>query len=463
MTPEELQALWQQQPVDQHVGQPLVQPAPVLDVAAPTSALHQGRRPRWQAMVGLAAAALVVFVVARPFIGSSTTASIAGGESVEEAPFLECRRLAAAKRPDLPRARLACSKALEQEPANLSVRRSLTRITTFESCQEKTRLAQARLDAGEVDAAMDVLATLTLACETYLVDARAVALAARPLGVQRAADECRRRLTAGDADATLVACERYARFACQGASLDDDVLLLGFTKVLSRIRPESVWSCPELAAFPLQLPANESGAEFREHLAKRFVDERLRLALLAYFDKGDVDTARRLLTTVSTDSTAASSQSIAQALLEDLTTVERGSKQLFETISRGDVSAVAEGMGVFVDAEDRLSWGSEASRRPRSFLRREVLVAFEDFTYTLGKTLALRKDFKGACRAWKLGLRFSRANADLLKAGYFCSQRASGELSRGTCEALRDGLDFAVDGDGHAERIKVLQAEQKCH
>jgi hypothetical protein len=84
--------------------------------------------------------------------------------------------------------------------------------------------------------------------------------------------------------------------------------------------------------------------------------------------------------------------------------------------------------------------------------------------YDQGRQLADRKDFRAACGAWKVGLTFSRANLDLLKAvTNVCTRRAAETYERAqSCEELKAALDYAVEGDGFAEKINESLVEQGC-
>jgi hypothetical protein len=85
-------------------------------------------------------------------------------------------------------------------------------------------------------------------------------------------------------------------------------------------------------------------------------------------------------------------------------------------------------------------------------------------TYDEGKELADLKDFRGACRLWKLGASFSRSNVDLLKAlTNVCTRKAQEQYENAqTCNELARVLDFAVDGDGVAERVASLRSLKAC-
>ena len=95
-----------------------------------------------------------------------------------------------------------------------------------------------------------------------------------------------------------------------------------------------------------------------------------------------------------------------------------------------------------------------------SFVRKGIVEGMSNTCYLKGKTQADKKDFRAACKVWKLGLSFSRANADLLKAGYFCTQKAKDAIGKamesGSCEQLKAVLDLAVDGDGYKQQVQEM-------
>ncbi|MBM4380775.1 MAG: hypothetical protein FJ086_15970, partial [Deltaproteobacteria bacterium] len=65
---------------------------------------------------------------------------------------------------------------------------------------------------------------------------------------------------------------------------------------------------------------------------------------------------------------------------------------------------------------------------------------------------------------FKLGLKYSRSELDLLTASYRCSERAAGIRSAGdaTCESLAMAEALAVEGDGNKEKIDARKAELGC-
>jgi ABC transport system ATP-binding/permease protein len=99
-----------------------------------------------------------------------------------------------------------------------------------------------------------------------------------------------------------------------------------------------------------------------------------------------------------------------------------------------------------------------------SFIRKAIVETMSSQSYEKGKGLADRKDFRAACRIWKLGSNFSRSNIDLLKAlTNVCTKRAQDAFDRAqTCEQLKAAMDFAVDGDGFKEKITESMTEEGC-
>jgi hypothetical protein len=118
--------------------------------------------------------------------------------------------------------------------------------------------------------------------------------------------------------------------------------------------------------------------------------------------------------------------------------------------------------------ERRLKMDEEARRkeldRRASFVRRTITDTMSTTCYNRGKTSADRKDFRQACKMWKLGVSFSRANIDLLKAlTNVCTRRAEEAIGRAQgCEQLKQVLDFAVDGDGFKKQAEDRMLEEGC-
>ncbi len=100
--------------------------------------------------------------------------------------------------------------------------------------------------------------------------------------------------------------------------------------------------------------------------------------------------------------------------------------------------------------------------RRTSFVRKGIVEGMSNTCYLHGKKQADQQDFRAACRVWKVGLSFSRANADLLRAGYLCSQKAKDAIAKANdCEQLKAVLDLAVDGDGYKEQVQ-MKLGQNC-
>jgi hypothetical protein len=99
-------------------------------------------------------------------------------------------------------------------------------------------------------------------------------------------------------------------------------------------------------------------------------------------------------------------------------------------------------------------------RAPRVQLSRAMGAA----EYQRGRRLADQKNFRHACLAWKAGAAFTRADLDLLKAlTQVCTPMARRKLDDAQgCAELREVLDFAVDGDGLADRARARLAADRC-
>jgi hypothetical protein len=98
-----------------------------------------------------------------------------------------------------------------------------------------------------------------------------------------------------------------------------------------------------------------------------------------------------------------------------------------------------------------------------SFYRRNILQDMAEKSYQRGREWADRQDRRRACRVWKLGFGFYAGNPDLNKAAAFCSSLASDALrDAGGCPDLAAVLDFAVKGDGVAEKVDEKKKEWSC-
>lgn len=513
MDESSLQALWQDQPVDRAVPSELklkLTSVEAVDFARPTTQFRKDSAPaksRWPffAFASLAASVLLIggYSMQVRIAPQSPPIVISGGsrkaaeQTAEQIESLlaECRTYSnpEAGMTDWPRALAACDKVLELEPIHREANDLVKRITVLQSCQADFEDAKELLAQGRVEASVERMALVHRGCESYFL--RAMTFMKEPVReVKKAASlECLAYAKAGKWEVALPRCDVYARFACQTANVNDlsppalmrvklegsfnpktdwrpsDPTFLTFFVAREKLKVTSPWQCPDYAAFRAP-PAAPEPALTSAEFAKRYKLPEFGRALTAYF-QGDFQTAPVPLQKVIENMEKAEHHAQAKELLLDINNAinlyENGTTEL--TRERPDVAAGAFQRALAVD--ERIVLGSaftgdrarEISKRV-SFIRRSITESMGSATYEKGKGLADRKDFRAACRVWKLGLTFTRSNIDLLKAvTNVCTKRAQDSFERAqSCEQLKSVLDFAVDGDGFKERVEETLVNEGC-
>lgn len=401
---------------------------------------------------------------------------------------------------DWQRADAACQKVMELEPIHAEANSLVKRISLLKVCEQNLNTAKEQIAGGNLEPALESLSKIGKNCETYLLRSLSVAKEQVAEVKKRAMADCKLYASNAKWDFALKRCELYARLACQTMDPKDlypppltklkldgplnprtdwrpaDPLYINFLKARERVKPgEPMWMCPEIPAFRPPPPPPDPQKLAKEELTQRYKEEpEIGRALVAYF-VGDFQTAPVPLMKLGEKIEKVKYHEIARALLLDINNAinlyENGTTEI--TNDRPDKAEAPFLKALAVD--ERLVLGDRAAKlspeekkkeleRRTSFIRKAIVETMSSQSYEKGKALADRKDFRAACRIWKLGNNFSRSNIDLLKAlTNVCTKRAEDAFGRAeTCEQLKAANDFAVDGDGFKEKIVASMADQGC-
>ncbi len=501
-----------------------VRGAPADSLDGSTSESHgPAMEPRKKRMVLIAASVLgllFVAVLVKAFItppdidnGSTPIGGSGGGKNkrpvIERDPaemieeyLAECRTYSSSEHgnPEWARAEQACNKVIELEPIHAEANTLIKRISVLKVCEENVNRAKEYIAGGKLEDALDSYTKVGKDCESYLL--RTLSAAKETVGEvkKRAGADCKAYATAAKWDLAYKKCELYSRLACQSMDPKDlyppaltkmkldgpinpktdwrpsDVLYINFLKAREKMKPgEPMWMCPEIAAFRPPPPPPDPGKLAKDELAKRYPEPEMGRALVLYFEGRFADVSLPLQK-IGENMAKAQLHESAKALLLDINNAinlyENGTSEI-----TNDRPEKAE--AVFLRAlqvDEKLVLGDRAGKlvgderkreldKRTSFVRRNIVETMSSTCYEKGKALADRKDFRAACRLWKLGSNFSRSNIDLLKAlTNVCTRKASDAFDRAeTCEQLKAALDFAVDGDGFKEKITASMAEDECN
>lgn len=418
-----------------------------------------------------------------------------------ESLLAECRQYSSADtgHPDWARAQAACDQIIELEPIHEEANQLLKKIRVEKLCEENLNKARELQASGRLEEALDAYARVKPDCPVYFL--RALSGSREPVAEVKklAAADCKTYATNAKWENAFLRCEVYARLACQTMEPSElyppaltrlkldgplgkadwrpkDPLYINFLKARERVKPgEPMWQCPEIPAFRPPPPPPDPGKAFKEELVRRFPESELGRALTLYFD-GKFNEAPVPIQKVLENVSKAQHHQSARALLLDVNNVinyyQNGVTEL--TNERPDKAEEPFKKALTLDEKlmlgDRAAKMSEEDRRREvdrrpSFVRRTIVETMSSNCYQRGKALADRKDFRQACKIWKLGASFSRGNIDLLKAlTNVCTQKARTTLDQASnCAQLQQVLDFAVDGDGFRQQAEAAMAEQGCN
>lgn len=422
-------------------------------------------------------------------------------EQIEEL-LAECRTYSniEAGMTDWARADTACQKVIELEPIHQEANTLLKRITVLEVCEQNLNTAKEALAGGQLEGALDSLAKIGKGCESYLLRSLTIAKETTTEVKKKAGGDCKSYASNAKWDLAYKRCELYSRLACQTMEPKDlyppalmkmkldgslnpktewrpsDPLYINFLKAREKLKPgEPMWMCPEIPAFRPPPPPLDPRKLAKEELAKRYPEPEMGRALVMYF-VGDFPGAPVPLQKIGEKMEKAQYHEAARALLLDINNAinlyENGTTEI--TNNRPEKAEAPFLKALAVD--ERLVLGERAAKmtaeekkkeleRRVSFIRRAIVESMSSQSYEKGKALADRKDFRAACRIWKLGNNFSRSNIDLLKAlTNVCTKRAEDAFGRAeSCEQLKAALDFAVDGDGFKEKIVESMTQDGCN
>jgi pSer/pThr/pTyr-binding forkhead associated (FHA) protein len=414
----------------------------------------------------------------------------------------ECRTYSSSESgsPDWGRAQAACDKVLEMEPIHVEANTLLKRISILRVCQENLNRGKELVAGGDLEGALNTWAKVTRECDGYLLQTLSASKNTIAELKKRAGVECKNYAANAKWENAYKACELYSRLACQTMESKDlyppplmklkldgplnpktdwrpsDTLYINFLKAKDKVKPnDPPWICPDIPAFRPPPPPPDPAKAAKEEILKRYPDPEMGRALVLYFEGRFADAPVPLQKIRESMSKAALHEQTAALLLDMNNAInfyENGTAEI--TNDRPEKAAEHFRKALALDEKlilaDRAKTLSDEERRRElerraSFVRKNIVETMSSKCLEKGRMLADRNDFRKACVMWKLGHSFSSANLDLLKAlTNVCTRRASDSLDRAeTCEQLKAGLDFAVDGDGFKEKFAAAMEEMNCN
>ncbi|MBM4782037.1 MAG: FHA domain-containing protein [Archangiaceae bacterium] len=404
---------------------------------------------------------------------------------------------------DWGKAEAACSRILDIEPIHGPANDLMKRIKYERAAEDAFLKGKDLAASGRLEEALDSFAKVKpyskelVGC--FFLDTLSAAKPVVEEVKKGVGAECKTYASNARWENALKRCEVYMRLACQSMTPDEldppyplkvkldgpvgkndwrpkDPNHINFRKAREKLRPgDAPWKCPDIPAFRPPAPPPDPSKIAIQEFKDRYKEEAMGRSLILYYQGAFAEAAVPLQKVIE-NVNKSQLHDEARGLLLDVTNAisyfktgqtelsndrpEKAEEPMRKALALDEKLVLGERYGKLKDDEKR-----KALENRSSFVRKGIIEGMSSTCYLKGKTQADKKDFRAACKVWKLGLSFSRANADLLKAGYFCTQRAKEALDKamnsGSCEQLKAVLDLAVDGDGYREQVQEM-LDQNC-
>ncbi|MDY7230867.1 FHA domain-containing protein [Hyalangium rubrum] len=471
--------------------------AAAASAPAPAGGLLAQRKKLLVGVGGLVGLLLVAGIV-KAATGSSggTPAGGAGGvgspppkvdtsEALQEL-LSECRSFASMEmgnEPNWEKADAACDKALNIDPINVEANSLIKRIKVEKEASTYFFQAEKALARLKEEEALDMLQKIPKESQ-YFRRAKIKVRDALELVKSKALDDCKRYMRDQQWTAAVPRCDRYMGFWCQTVQREDieppigftlslegrlgrrewrpkDKLFVQFLQARKKLDPTSeAWKCPEseFGPDPTAIPKPEDDVKriFRE----RYPNNLVYAAMLDYWG-GRGNEALATLQKLRSNYELAQFHGQADDLIKKVGTVDQLFKNGEAALQLEDVERAAEPMAEALEVDKQLM-GDLWERTP-SFYRRNIQQDIASNAFIRGKHWADREDRRRGCKVWKLGFQFYKGNTDLNRVVGFCSTQGLRALqTAGGCSDLQAAEDFAVPGDGLAEKIVAAKEQMKC-
>lgn len=399
----------------------------------------------------------------------------------------ECRSFATSEfgaEPKWDKAEAACERALDLDPIHDEAMSLIQRIHREQVAVHDYAVGVKALERQKEEEALDSFRKIPKDSE-YFGRARPQVREAVARVTKRALEDCNRYLRDSRWSAAVPRCERYMGFACQRMSKEQleppmgstlslkpgrlgrnewrpkDALYLKFLVARTKLDPQApMWSCPVADMLVEDERPVDPKLQVQDVFKERFKDRSLNAAMMDYWS-GRGNEAIATLQKLRIDDDRANLHAQADELMKDLSNVD----QLFKTgqaaLQAEDPERAAPAFEEVLEVDGRLM--ADLALTKPSFYRRNIQQDMASHAYAQGKHWADRGDERQGCRLWRLGFAFYAGNPTLNRAVGFCSSQGLQRLEGAQrCEDLAAVLDYAVKGDGLAEKVAAQKAEWRC-
>jgi pSer/pThr/pTyr-binding forkhead associated (FHA) protein/tetratricopeptide (TPR) repeat protein len=387
--------------------------------------------------------------------------------------------------PQWEKAEQACDQALNIDPINAEANTLIKRIKVEKEAAGYYAAAEKALARLKEEEALDLLQKIPEESQ-YFRRAKIKVRDALEMVKSKALDDCKRYLRDSQFTAGVPRCDRYMGFWCATVPREDIEPPLGFTMVLEgkpraskrewqpkdklfvqfliarkKLDPAAEpWKCPETKFITEEDTGPKPEDEVKRRFKERFTNPFLFAAMMDYWS-GRGNEALAKLQKLRSNYEMSQFHAQADELIRKVGTVDQLFKNGQALLQVDDVEKASEPMGEAMELDKELM--GELWERVPSFYRRNIQQDIAANSLIRGKHWADREDRRRGCKIWKLGFQFYKGNTDLNKVVGFCSTQGLRALqSASRCADLQAAEDFAVPGDGLAEKIVTAKQELKC-
>ncbi|MFP2912632.1 FHA domain-containing protein, partial [Pyxidicoccus sp. 3LFB2] len=397
----------------------------------------------------------------------------------------ECRSYASSElgAPNWTRAEETCTQALDLDPIHPEANTLIRRIKLEKEAYEHYAAGDKLLQRLKPDEALEAFSKIPKESE-YFRRGKGKAREAAEQVTKRALDDCKRYLSNAQWAAAVPRCEQYMAVWCQAQPRESlnpplgytlklegrlrrnewrpkDALFVRFLGARQRLDPNAQpWVCPVTEIIGPDEATADPRAVVDAAVKKRFPNKLMQAAMMDYW-AGRGSEALATLQKLRGNYEAAQFHAQTDELIKIMSTVDQLFKGGQSFLAGDDPEKAAEPFREALQVDKELM--QELAESKPSFYRRNILQDMADKSYQRGREWADRQDRRRACKVWKLGFGFYAGNPDLNKASAYCSNLASDAFkAAGACPDLAAVLDYAVKGDGIAEKVEEKKAEWKC-
>lgn len=442
--------------------------------------------------------ALMIMVLVSAFVKDAQTVNTSVAQSIKQerrpetpeeridALLSECRTHSSLDlgNPDWERAEAACNGALDLDPIHEEAVNLIKRITLEKESANLFRQAERAMQRNNPDEALSFYRQIP-SSSAYFPRARTEVTGALEAVKERHLRDCKVYIRNRKWQEAAQACERHMVLACPSIPREEIVPPVGYTLSLRPRRGRNEWKptnadfvrfldarqragmgnepweCPVSEVLVVRADTNTPKAAMTKIISDRYSDKYMQAAILAYWE-GQAGEASALLQRVRNNVSKASLHAEVDQLRRQVDNVFQLYQNGQAALQQDEPEQAERPFREAMELDEQLIQAPHFRDTP-SFYRMSMQKDLAASAYEKGKFWADRRDPKKGCTVWKMGFTFFTGNIDLNKAVRYCSELAFQAMNTAqSCDALREVMVLAVDGDGIKERVDAKMTEFGC-